>query len=88
MKYSSPKLYSFGNDVKHGADCISGSANKPSCASGSSDTSASNTCNTGGTACSCYTTGNKPGSWCGTGNAVTGHSCYSGNGAKPSPDPN
>ena len=84
MTYSTPKLHSFGNNVKHGTTCDSGTGASAACACCGSLDQSSSCVSTGSTATSCSTTGNKPGDWCGTGNAVRGHSCFTGNGVSTS----
>lgn len=74
MKYKTPKLYTFGLDVKFGNDCSSGS---------SADQGDSDNCTTGGGAKGGCWIGNMPGrSDCATGNVVSTDYCWYGNGVR------
>jgi hypothetical protein len=75
MKYTTPKLHSFGHDVKHGDTCGNGSA--------VTSESGLNNCNTGGSATAGCACGSQPGkASCSTGNATKGNYCNTGNGFK------
>ena len=87
MKYTTPKLHSFGQDVKHGG-CGPGSSAEAECTCGSSDFE-DQTCNTGGGAGSC-SQGDKPAgghssSSCSKGN-VAKTQCNTGMGFSPTYD--
>lgn len=76
MKYTKPRLYFFGDSVKHG-ECVTGSSAKPACNSGSYDSSS---CVSGGSATSCNT-GQKAMHYCYVGN-IDKECCSLGNSAK------